>query len=98
MTGGARLARWALAALALLVVLFVAVSIYVLTSAELGAAQLELALVIQGALLLAAIALFWTWLETRILRPLQVLEGDLELAVHGNAPRGAHLPDRKSVV
>ncbi len=82
--GGARQGRLLLAALALLVVAGLAVDVYLLTTSTLSGSQLVLVLLVQGALLLAAIALFWTWLETRILHPLRVLEDDIGLIVHGN--------------
>jgi len=71
--GGAQQGRLLLAALALLVVAGLAVDLYLLTTSTLSGPQLVLVLLVQGALLLAAIALFWTWLETRILHPLRVL-------------------------
>jgi DNA polymerase III epsilon subunit len=91
-----------LAALALLLVACLAVDVYLLTASRFSASQLVLVLVLQGALLMAAIALFWSWLETRLLHPLRVLEDDIDLIVHGNphhspAPPAGHglggLPD-----
>ncbi len=82
--GGPRQLRYLLAALALLVVACLAVDVYLLTASTLSASQLVLGLLVQGVLLLAAIAFFWTWLETRILHPLRVLEDDIDLIVHGN--------------
>ncbi|HEY5645227.1 MAG TPA: hypothetical protein VIS76_04770, partial [Pseudomonadales bacterium] len=78
---GSRQARSALAMVALLLVACIVVDVYLLLGLKLGASQLVLALVIEGALLMAAIALFWTWLETRILHPLRVLEDDIDLIV-----------------
>jgi DNA polymerase-3 subunit epsilon len=89
---GARGTRSALAGLALLLVGCIAVDIYLLMVSKLGASQMVLALLIQGSLLMAAIAMFWTWLETRILHPLRVLEEDIDLAVHGSPPHGAQPP------
>lgn len=89
---GTRQVRSALALVALLVVACIAADVYLLMAWKLGASQLVLALVIQGALLMAAIALFWTWLETRILHPLRVLEDDIDLIVHGNPPHGSQPP------
>ncbi len=82
--GGAPQVRLLLAALALLLVTCLAVDVYLLTVSSLSASQLVLVLLVEGALLMAAIALFWTWLETRILYPLRVLEDDIDLIVHGN--------------
>ena len=82
--GGPRQVRLLLAALAMLLVACLAVDVYLLTASSLSAAQMVLVLLLQGALLMAAIALFWSWLETRILHPLRVLEDDIDLIVHGN--------------
>jgi DNA polymerase III epsilon subunit len=84
--------RGLLAALALLVVACLAVDVYLLLVAKLGVSQMVLALVIQGALLMAAIALFWTWLETRVLHPLRVLEDDIGLITHGNPLQNSQPP------
>lgn len=89
---GTRQARFALAAVALLLVICVAVDIYLLMATPLTPAQLVLGLVIQAALWMTAIAVFWTWLETRVLHPLRVLAEDMDLMVHGNAPSGTELP------
>jgi DNA polymerase III epsilon subunit len=89
---GTRQARFALAAVALLLVVSVAVDIYLLMTTTLTPAQLVLGLVIQAALWMTAIAVFWTWLETRVLHPLRVLAEDMDLMVHGNAPSGTELP------
>jgi len=90
--GGARQARLLLAALALLVVVCIAVVVYLLMASSLSASQLVLVLVIQGALLVAAVALFWAWLETRMLHPLRLLEDDIDLIVHGNPYHSAEPP------
>ncbi len=82
--GGPRQVRLLLAALAMLLVACLAVDVYLLTASSFSAAQMVLVLLLQGALLMAAIALFWSWLETRILHPLRVLEDDIDLIVHGN--------------
>ncbi len=82
--GGPRQLRLLLAALALLVVACLAVDVYLLIASTLSASQLVLVLLVQGALLMAAMAFFWSWLETRILQPLRVLEDDIDLIVHGN--------------
>ncbi len=84
--------RLLLAALALLVLAGIAVDVYLLLASSLSAAQLVLVMVGQGALLMAAVALFWTWLETRMLRPLRVLEDDIDLIVHGNPHHSAEPP------
>jgi len=81
-----------LAALALLVLTGTAVDVYLLTASTLGASQLVLVLVGQGALLVAAVAVIWAWLETRVLRPLRVLEDDIDLIVHGNPHHSAEPP------
>jgi DNA polymerase III epsilon subunit len=60
------------------------VDIYLLMGARLSAPRLVLVLVIQGALLMVAIALIWTWLETRILHPLRMLHDDIDVIIHGN--------------
>ena len=82
--GGARQARIALASLAVLLVACIAVDIYLLLASQLSAPQLVLVLLIQAALLMVAIALIWTWLETRILHPLRMLEDDIDVIIHGN--------------
>lgn len=81
---GSRQVRIALASLALLLVACLAVDIYLLMGARLSAPRLVLVLVIQGALLMVAIALIWTWLETRILHPLRMLQDDIDVIIHGN--------------
>ena len=81
---GPRQARIGLACLALLLVACFAVDIYLLMAARLSVPQLVLVLVIEAALLMVAIALTWTWLETRILHPLRILQDDIDVIVHGN--------------
>ena len=81
---GPRQARMALASLALLLVACFAVDMYLLMAARLSAPQLVLVLLIEAALLMVAIALIWTWLETRILHPMRMLHDDIDVIVHGN--------------
>lgn len=90
LSSGTLQARAALAALALLLLIFVATDVYLLMTSTLSASQLVLVLVIQGALLMAGIALLWTWLETRILHPLRMLQDDIDVIIHGNP---AHSPE-----
>jgi len=85
MTGsGSRQGRVALASLALLVVACIAVDIYLVMTSRLSDPQMVLVLVLQAALLMAAIALIWTWLETRVLHPLTMLKDDIDVIIHGN--------------
>jgi len=83
-SGGRQPARWLLAALALLLVGCLIVNGFLLFAAHLVAAQLVLVLVIETIVLVAAVALFWTWLETRALHPMRVLSDDIDLIVDGN--------------
>lgn len=80
----ARRARLLLAIPALLLVAAIAADIYLLLGAGTSPSRMVLVLVIQGVVLITAIALFWTWLETRVLHPLRTLEDDIDLIVHGN--------------
>jgi len=89
---GARRVRTLLGGLALLLVACVATNVYLLLGSGLTPAQMALLLVLEAALLVAVIALFWTWLETRILHPLRVLEDDVDLIVHGNPQHSAEPP------
>ena len=91
-SAGALRARALLGTLALILVSFIAVDVTVLLADDLTPAQMALGLVLQAALLVAVIALFWTWLETRILHPLRVLEDDVDLIVHGNPGHSAEPP------
>jgi DNA polymerase-3 subunit epsilon len=84
--------RTLLGGLALLVVVCIAVDVYLLLGALLTPSQLALALVLEAVLLIAAIALVWTWLETRLLHPLRVLEDDIDVLVHGNPSHSAEPP------
>jgi nitrate/nitrite-specific signal transduction histidine kinase len=90
LSSGTLQARAALAALALLLLISIATDVYLLMASTLSASQLVLVLVIQGALLMAGIALLWTWLETRILHPLRMLQDDIDVIIHGNP---AHSPE-----
>jgi DNA polymerase-3 subunit epsilon len=91
-SGAAPRARLLLGGLALLLVACVAADIYLLLGARLTPSQMALALVLQAVLLVAAVALLWTWLETRLLHPLRVLEDDIDLLVHGNPDHSAEPP------
>lgn len=88
----ARQVRVLLAIPAALVLVCIAVDVYLLLATNLGATRLVLVLVIQGVLLITAIALFWTWLETRVLHPLRALEDDIDLIVHGNPDHSPEPP------
>jgi len=81
---GPRQARIGFASLALLLVACFGVDIYLLMAARLSAPQLVLVLLIEAALLMVAIALTWTWLETRIFHSLRMLQDDIDVIVHGN--------------
>lgn len=85
-------ARALLAGLALLVVVCIVVDVYLILALRLSPSQLVLALVLQAVLLVAVIALCWTWLETRLLHPLRVLEDDIDLLVHGNPAHSTEPP------
>jgi DNA polymerase III epsilon subunit len=81
-----------LGGLALLLVACIGVDVYLILGARLSPSQLALTLVLEAVLLIAAIALYWTWLETRVLHPLRVLEEDIDLLVHGHPGHGAQPP------
>ena len=89
---GPRQARIGLAALAVLLVACFAVDIYLLMAARLSAPQLVLVLLIEAALLMVAIALTWTWLETRIFHPLRMLQDDIDVIVHGSPLHSPEAP------
>lgn len=91
-SGGAPRARWLLAGLALLLVACIVIDVYLLLGTSLTASQMVLALVLEAALLMAAIAIFWTWLETRLLHPLRVLEDDIDLLTRGNPGHSTEPP------
>jgi len=76
--------RLAFAVLALVVIACLAADVYLLLAVELGRSQMALALAVEAVLLIAAVALVWVWIETRLLRPLRTLEDDVELMAHGN--------------
>ncbi len=84
--------RSLLGVLALLVVGSISANVYLVLGTELSPSQLALALVLEAVVLVAGIALVWTWLETRILHPLRVLEDDVDLVVHGNPGHSAEPP------
>ncbi len=88
----ARRVRLLLAIPAGLVLACIVLDIYLLLAASLSPARLVLVLVIQGVILITAIALFWTWLETRVLHPLRALEDDIDLIAHGNPHHTAEPP------
>jgi DNA polymerase III epsilon subunit len=88
----ARRVRVLLAVPAGLVLACIVLDIYLLLATNLSPARLVLVLVIQGVVLITAIALFWTWLETRVLHPLRTLEDDIDLIVHGNPHHNAEPP------
>lgn len=91
-SGAALRVRSLLGVLALLVVGSVVTTVYLVLATELSASQIALALVLEAVLLVAVIALVWTWLETRILHPLRLLEDDVDLMVHGNPGHSAEPP------
>ena len=91
-SAGALPVRALLGTLALILVICIAADVYLLLGSRLSHSQMALGLVLQAALLVAVIALFWTWLETRILHPLRVLEDDVNLIVQGNPQHSAELP------
>ncbi|NIM28185.1 MAG: hypothetical protein GTO67_12535 [Gammaproteobacteria bacterium] len=92
MSTGASTARVLLGGLALLLVVCIAIDVYLILGARLSPSQLVLTLVLEAVLLVAAIALYWTWLETRVLHPLRVLEEDIDLLVHGHPGEEAQPP------